>query len=110
VDRSDKEKLKKIIKDRIDELILMLQPLDRVGDSDDEAAKLDRLISSDVDTTVHSLAARDLQVLRRNLQWLETEEGGYCEQCGCEIQRGRLVALPSTRLCITCASHRETPR
>lgn len=108
MDSMEKEQLKKIIRDRIDELILVLQPDEPAAAADDEAAKLDKLVSSDVDTTVHSMASRDLPILRRNLEWLDSEDGGYCAQCGGEIQRARLLAVPATRLCIVCASQRES--
>lgn len=43
----------------------------------------------------------DLEAARRRL-----EEGCYgrCELCGVEIPEERLAALPSTRVCVVCAS------
>ena len=32
---------------------------------------------------------------------------GMCEECGLDIAEGRLVALPFTRLCVSCQSDRE---
>ena len=32
---------------------------------------------------------------------------GVCEECGLDIAEGRLTALPFTRLCVSCQSHRE---
>lgn len=32
---------------------------------------------------------------------------GVCEECGLDIAEGRLVALPFTRLCVSCQSDRE---
>lgn len=44
---------------------------------------------------------QDLEAARRRL-----DEGSYgrCELCGVEIPEERLVALPSTRVCVVCAS------
>jgi DnaK suppressor protein len=37
------------------------------------------------------------------------DEGSYgvCEECGLDIAEGRLLALPFTRLCVSCQSDRE---
>ena len=37
------------------------------------------------------------------------DDGSYgaCEECGLDIAEGRLVALPFTRLCVSCQSDRE---
>ena len=107
MDKIEKEELTRVIKDRIDELTLILQPGDLLGAPEDQAAKA---ASSDVDTAVHSFAARDLPILRHNLEWLDSADGGYCEQCGGKIQRARLSAVPATRLCVLCASQREVAR
>jgi DnaK suppressor protein len=32
---------------------------------------------------------------------------GVCEECGADIAEARLVALPFTRLCVTCQGERE---
>jgi DnaK suppressor protein len=32
---------------------------------------------------------------------------GVCEECGLDIAEGRLLALPFTRLCVSCQSDRE---
>tara|TARA_R110001599_G_scaffold353870_1_gene601232 strand:- start:16410 stop:16733 length:324 start_codon:yes stop_codon:yes gene_type:complete len=107
VDKIEKEELKRVIKDRIDELTLVLQPGDLLGGPEDQVIKP---ASSDVDTAVHSFAARDLRILRHNLEWLDSADGGYCEQCSGKIRRARLSAVPATRLCVLCASQREVAR
>ena len=42
--------------------------------------------------------------VERALRKLEDGTYGQCENCGREIQEARLEAMPSTRLCIDCAS------
>ncbi len=41
------------------------------------------------------------------LQRIETDEYGYCGECGEEIAAGRLEADPTALFCIQCASALE---
>lgn len=107
MNNKDKERLKHAIRDRIDELTLILQPVDEDSASDDQSAKLDRLITSGVSSAVSSATLRNLRLLKENLSWIDSEDGGYCEACGCEIAVARLMAMPTTRLCVDCADKQE---
>ena len=49
-------------------------------------------------------ARRELAGLEAALLRLAAGTYGRCEQCGLEIGTGRLEAVPSTRLCVTCAT------
>jgi RNA polymerase-binding transcription factor DksA len=49
-------------------------------------------------------AEEDLLALDTNLALLENSTIETCESCGGEIALERLLALPGTRTCITCAS------
>jgi len=103
----DKERLKQASRDRIDELTLILQPVDEDSASDDQSAKLDRLITSGVSSAVSAATLRNLRLLKENLSWIDSEDGGYCEACGSEIAVARLLAMPTTRLCVDCAEKQE---
>lgn len=104
----ERTRLKLIIRDRINELALMRHPGDDSDDTrDDDAARLDQLISSDVSSAVSSAALRNLRRLRENLAWLDSDDGGLCDACGCEIAVARLEAMPTTRLCVNCADKEE---
>jgi len=107
VNNKEREQLKHTIRDRIDESIMMLHPLGEENASDDPSAKLDQLINSGVSSAVSSSALRKLHLLRENLAWVDSEDGGYCEDCGCEIALARLLAMPTTRLCVNCAGRKE---
>jgi len=107
VDKLEKDRLKVVIRDRIDELALLLQPLDQERVKDDEAGRMEQLISAGMDSAVSSSALRNLRLLNENLDWLDSDDGGYCEACGREIASARLLALPTTRLCVECAGSRE---
>ncbi|MFN7685573.1 MAG: TraR/DksA family transcriptional regulator [Oligoflexia bacterium] len=54
---------------------------------------------------------RDRAVLRRideALRRIESGHFGACEQCGDEISEARLLANPSSTLCIVCQSELES--
>ena len=48
--------------------------------------------------------ATELRAVTRALQRIEAGEYSECEHCGEDIGDGRLTALPTTTLCINCAS------
>ena len=100
--------LKDLVKARIAQLELKLGNMGSVSDkrrqqNDDEAANLDITINAAVESKVLQSTKAELIRLRHKLQWLETEEAGYCEACGCEVPFARLKASLGTRLCVTCA-------
>jgi len=49
-------------------------------------------------------AQDDLADLDRAADRVRAGTYGTCERCGGPIAEGRLVALPATRICITCAN------
>lgn len=104
---TEKAQVKLAIRDRIDELKLSMDREDPGETQDDEEAKLHQLASSGIETALLAANRRELESLRRSLAWLESDEGGFCEGCGCEINGDRLLAVPSTRTCIECARKRE---
>lgn len=109
MDDQQREDLKAQIKARMIDLeALLMQPLtssssDARKRSDDESASLDKKISSAVDLQVMQNERRELAMLKKNLQWLDSADAGYCEACGNEIPFARLQAVPATRLCVHCA-------
>lgn len=104
---TEKAQVKLAIRDRIDELKLSMDREDSGEAWDDDEAKLHRLASSSVETALLAANRRELESLRHSLAWLDSDEGGYCESCGCEIDGDRLLAVPSARTCIQCARKRE---
>lgn len=52
----------------------------------------------------------ELAAVEAALERLEEGTYGRCENCGGEIGRERLEALPTATLCITCKSRREGRR
>jgi len=93
--------------DRIDELTLLLQPSEPLEVNSDDEVRIASQLSAGVNARVLESANQELRLLHHNIHWLESEEGGYCEDCGCEIQSARLLAIPATRCCVDCANKRE---
>lgn len=48
-----------------------------------------------------------LKNVERSLDWLDSGEYGYCEECGAEIGLRRLEARPTATMCIDCKSFAE---
>jgi DnaK suppressor protein len=69
------------------------------------------LASESRDREIHTiLNDRDrakLLAIDDALERVEDGSYGKCEECGADIAEGRLVALPFTRLCVTCQSEQE---
>ena len=49
-----------------------------------------------------------IEEIKSALRRIGTEHWGICERCGENIEPGRLLALPTTTLCIGCANQRDT--
>ena len=59
------------------------------------------------------LSERDqskLEKIRHALERIDDDEYGICEECGNDIGKKRLMALPFTELCIECKSEIERTR
>lgn len=48
-----------------------------------------------------------LQAIQDALERIEQGTYGVCESCDSEIAEGRLMALPFTRLCVSCQAQEE---
>lgn len=98
-----RDTLKQLIQARINDIERLLSSTREGNDLDDASANLYQKIASAVDSQVIENEKRELTLLRNNVQWLDSEDPGYCQQCACEIPYARLQAVPTTRLCVRCA-------
>lgn len=103
------QQLKSLVHARIAVLENLLNGNDSISDNkkrqaEDKAASLDLTISSTVEAKVMDSARAEIRRLKRNLLWLDSEEAGFCDDCGCEIPLARLKAVLETRLCVACAA------
>lgn len=104
----EREQLAQTIERRIEKLEDLLdkesagtEPQD--PSTEDESARLDYLSQAPVGDALRYSATREIRELKQNLERLDTGEFGLCDECGCEIPIGRLLAVPTTRLCVRCA-------
>ena len=107
---SDRRLMIDKINARIDRLKIILNTGDIIEQKNnkemekDESVRLDNLSQQSVDANLYILAEQELSQLMANLNWLDGDDAGNCEECGCEIPIKRLLAVPETRRCINCAS------
>lgn len=106
--RDDEKKLlAHTIEKRINRLQIILQQGELKDMETDQAqetsADSGRPADREVDDTLLEHARMELQTLSRNLDWLQQDNAGVCEECGKDILLQRLLAVPNTRLCIDCA-------
>lgn len=48
-----------------------------------------------------------LKKLNKTLSRIDTEDYGICDECGCNITYQRLIARPTSDLCISCKEESE---
>ena len=61
----------------------------------------------DVDIALAKNEEGILEAVEAALERLEQNKFGRCEECGAEISKQRLEAIPYTPCCIKCAQQRE---
>ena len=50
---------------------------------------------------------RKLEQIRQALLRIDQDLYGFCDECGNKINKARLLALPFTRMCISCKKEEE---
>ena len=78
-----------------------------IGDSID-------LASEERDRELYQLLCerdrKKLEHIRSALERIEDDNYGACEDCGADISKKRLMAMPFTELCIDCKNEQERTR
>ncbi len=82
-----------------DTLRALLADADTLPDLADQA---DRLQTHNLHLTRYRAVLQRCRDLEKALEALERGDYGTCELCGEDIEPRRLLAVPSTRLCISC--------
>ena len=49
----------------------------------------------------------ELRLIDEALQRIAEDAYGVCQECGKQVQEGRIKAVPYTRYCIDCATSQE---
>jgi len=72
------------------------QPIGRLS-------RIDSLTNQGILLSSISKSKARLAALQKTLQDIDDPEFGHCRECGEEIYFKRLIALPESKLCISCA-------
>jgi DnaK suppressor protein len=67
-------------------------------------------LMEDIDLAVADIRRQELTRMDEALRRLKEGRYGLCEECGAEIEEGRLRVAPCAPCCITCQARREGPR
>ena len=78
------------------ETVNLDQPIGRLS-------RIDSLTNQGILLSGISKSKARLTALQRTLQDIDDPEFGHCLECGQEINPKRLIVLPESRLCISCA-------
>ena len=106
----EKEKIKskideelEILKESIKELERLNQPI--VSDcSLGSEARTSALFDQNIHRANLRAALVKADQLKKTIAKIEKEDFGKCEFCGEEIGLNRLLAMPQTKICISCAN------
>ena len=69
----------------------------------DEITRMDSIVNKSVNDAALSAARRRLAALEFASKRVGDEDFGYCAECGEAIPTPRLMAMPETVYCVSCA-------
>jgi DnaK suppressor protein len=117
MESSDLQYFRQMLQDKRGELITVVQRTENYGreaDGDGEAMDIaDKASSSYTKEFMFSKSNSDrqqLQMVAEALMRIDSGAYGECLNCGEEVERKRLEAVPWARLCITCQEIEERGR
>lgn len=108
-----RDALKSAIGTRIDELREEIKSLEQAArpvapdDAIGRLTRMDAIVNKGVTEAGLNNARAQLQALRRALESADDEDFGECERCLKPIAVARLLVMPETTLCVTCAGAAE---
>ena len=82
----------------------------RRGHHPDSKERAKELEDSEVVDALGNEAREEIAKINEALRRMDTDEYGICDECGSEIDAGRLEAHPYARKCIDCARFAEHRR
>jgi DnaK suppressor protein len=66
--------------------------------------------NDDVFEALEQATLRELAQINRALARIDAGDYGLCVECGLEIPEARLLVLPFTEYCVSCATHQGARR
>jgi len=104
--RARLEKTKAELSARLDRVKANL----RRGNDPDSKERAKELEDSEVVDALGNEARLELSKITEALRRMDNDEYGICDECGADIDEGRLEAHPYARKCIDCARFEEHRR
>ncbi len=109
MDEHIKDAIRQAVKEQIVDLEQGLSDLEERSETVDldqpigRLSRIDSLTNQGILLSGISKSKARLTALQRTLQDIDDPEFGHCLECGEEINIKRLIALPESKLCISCA-------
>lgn len=82
----------------------------RRGNDPDSKERAKELEDSEVVDALGNEARLEISKITEALRRMDSDEYGICDECGSDIEQGRLEAHPYARKCIDCARFEEHRR
>ena len=83
---------------RVESKITPIEPDRAIG----RLSRLDAMQAQEIKKASLEKLRRRIEALEHALKRAALPEFGICEECGEPIPRGRLLAVPEARLCVSC--------
>lgn len=109
MDEGIKDEIRQAVKEQLQDLeqgLFELEERSQIVNLDQPIGRLSRidsLTNQGILLSGISKSKARLAALQGTLQHIDDPEFGHCLECGQEINPKRLIALPESRLCISCA-------
>ena len=108
----DKQKIKNkirdkivLISDKIEELKLLTHPI-APENSIGRVSRMDAINNKAINDRALFQAKDKLRKLEHSLARVNDKDFGKCRSCNGEIQEGRLLLMPESNTCVSCASRK----
>lgn len=101
------EKLRNSLLQKQEELSNRLAAIEKdfkKGRSQDFAEQCSESENDEVLDEIHQQTKLELAKIKHTLAMLQTEQYGYCTNCGEAIPAARLEALPYAKTCVSCST------
>lgn len=72
-------------------------------DDTDEITRMDSIVTKSMKDAALSAAKHRLAVLQHAATRVNSDDFGYCAECGDKIPLPRLMAMPESTYCVVCA-------
>jgi len=113
MDEQQRQQLKRAMAERIEELRQEITSLEEATKpvapdvSIGRLTRMDAIVNKSVNEAGLAAARQNLVKLQTAVRSADADDFGECEECLKPIAVGRMLAMPETTLCVTCAAALE---